>query len=73
MVSCSITHLHYDVAAPRESEQGKTRPVAPVVKSPRATGDGEDGLSLSFFRSLSYSDLCAHFHLFLSLSLLHLL
>lgn len=31
MVSCSITHLHYDDAAPRESEQGKTRPVASLV------------------------------------------
>lgn len=39
MVSCSITHLHYDDGAPCESEQGKTRPVALFQKSPRATGD----------------------------------
>ena len=31
MVSCSITHLHYDDGAPRESEQGKTRPVASLL------------------------------------------
>lgn len=38
MVSCSITHLHYDDGAPWEREQGKTRPVALLQKSPTATG-----------------------------------